>query len=265
MKKILITLLSIILSTICGATTLNGNVVLCDTISEKTDSAALMQLLNVWNLRAQAMDAYCKGYMDKAISYFEQLWDINQLNDDDRFHFMGAYAKMGLYRQYINVFNTIEDYDSFVDNYGEIFSLTASIYNQLEEYDKAIYYYELASHFPDKDFMEFAKIYNSIARAYSYKEAKLMAFIWSEKALTVIADHYQLEKDALIKICHQKINKSTMPIRSEELDEIVFWYFEYKYEAGYLSFDDWMKELKKIAKAGNMQAVRILNELHSRL
>lgn len=261
MKKILFTLLSIITSTICGAATLNSNVVLCDTISENADSVEVMRLLNVLNIRAQALDAYSKGYMDKAISYFEQLRLMNQLNDSDRWWFMGAYGQIGNYKKLIEVFESVDDYDNFGDDKKITFHLVAHAYSTLKDFDRAIYYMKLANTYFEDEPLVLAKNYNSIAGFYMQKGVQSLAFSWSEKSLETYANFYNVDIYYLLKDCKNKLKKGQQSFRSAALDDTVVWYYYNKYENGLCDFDTILDELKALAKAGNETATKLKNQL----
>ena len=192
---------------------------------------------------------YSKHSYSVAAKKYQELYDLGELSDYGIFILASCYKSTQKYKQATSYYNKIKDF-TYVDKRLYHWAL-GRCYEELDDFDNALYHYELQSEYEEDKTVSFGGLYN-IAMLYRFNDELYKA----QKCFEELLELYKKQKNIVLNDDFAKQLKS-----GKFKDEL---FAEYLFNIYYLEFKrtnskESLNVLRGMARYGNKFAIEYLD------
>lgn len=226
-----------------GTIQINGNeLTIIEHSKEKSEE-------EIDKLFEEARYFYSKKSYSVAVKKYQELYNLGQLSDYGIYTLAGCYQSIQKYEQALSYYNKITDF-SDIDKAFYHWSV-GMCYEYLDDFENALYHYELQSEYELNKYEKFGGLYN-IAKAYR----KMKEYYKAETLFLELGQKYCIEKG----ISESEFNKlmDKKGTRDDFLDECFFNIILCRLFNNHS--DSHIRAMIKLAESGNQQAIEFVRD-----
>lgn len=237
-----------------GPIEISGNVLIIKNSSDNLSDEEIDSLFDLAN-------KYIKdGLHNKAKEVYSQLYGFDVLSDYGKYNYAWECYKTKDYQMAKSLLDEIHDYDFFKEKQINIYFLLGRAYEYNDCKEEAIAYYKLAFDFPGTDLESQSSYAADIAYLQKEKGYYLDAKKHYQLALFCLEMLNNLEQGYLVDECLGKHKRNKKSYRDDNIDYLVYQYFNASFDAGEISTESSLYYTAKLAQNGNRYAKKFLND-----
>lgn len=215
----------------------------------------------VSDIRQKLSNAIEGSNYDQALTFFEQLFSMNQLSSHEKYQYASYLFMNNDYKKAITVLDKVENRSELIANGDDIYRLYADIYFCMSDYKKSIMFSDLSNKYLKNDSFGLSNNYYNMGQCCYFQEFYEQAAEYYFNALKYYAKGFNVDFDYIFRDCTNQLDKKEKSYRNDRIDDIFYHFVICSERSGKMSTDLLIEIIQDLAKAKNRYAQKLLNDM----